>query len=159
MPRRRPDHAAHPGGKSNRMHYEDQPAPLSFKHGLHLPGHAGTDRHHDRGLQRFAQRVDMLLCFVIQISHGQIGAKGAERRGPSAGYRLVVRDSDNQALLSFQQLRLNRGNQTGFAVSPSHPAARRVLSILQRPSPRTADSVFSARHTARFRVGTRRSLI
>src|SRR6185369_1902543 len=56
-----------------------------------------------------------------------IGAEGAESGGTSPGYRPLVRDADNETLLSLQQLRLDCWYETGPGVCrAAHGLATRV---------------------------------
>src|SRR3954451_15583155 len=82
----------------------------AFKYGLKLTRRVDIERHEDIGIERPRQRFDMLLRLVVEIGDRHLRAQRTERLGAAPGYRLVVGDADDEALLMLQQFRLNAGD-------------------------------------------------
>src|SRR5438132_76452 len=73
----------------------------TFEHLLEFAFGVDVERHEDRGFERLGQRLDMLFGPLVQVGHGQFGAQCPERLGTTPRDRLVVGDTDDQALFAF----------------------------------------------------------
>src|SRR5579871_1037644 len=92
--------------KRDRMQQEIELAPLlldALEDLLHLPFHCNVERQEYRSLQVFCERLDVLFRFLVQIGDGKVRSQRTKRLGTSPGDRLVVGDTDDQALASLER--------------------------------------------------------
>src|SRR5215467_9211740 len=75
----------------------------SFKDGFHLPRRAHVERHQDWRFELAGERLDKLLCLLIEIGDSDFGPEGAERLRTPPGDGLVVGNADDEALLALEQ--------------------------------------------------------
>src|SRR3954453_2114588 len=58
----------------------------------------------------------VFLGLVVEVGDSQVGAKGAECCGTTPGYRLLVRDANDEPFFALQQLGFDGRNQPCLAV-------------------------------------------
>src|SRR5579871_168524 len=92
--------------KRDRMQQKIELAPFLLdvlEHLLHLPFHGDVERQEYRSLKVFCERLDVLLRFLVQIGDGKLRSQRTKRLGTPPGDRLVVGDTDDQALASLER--------------------------------------------------------
>src|SRR5262249_11054083 len=70
---------------------------------LDLAFDGDVERQKYRRFQVFCQRLDVLPRLLVQISDGKLGSQRPKRLGAAPGDRLVVGDTDDQALASLER--------------------------------------------------------
>ena len=70
----------------------------AFKHSLDLAGYANVERQQDRGRNFVGEWLDEPLGLVVEIGDGKLRAERAECLGATPGDRLIVGDTDDEAL-------------------------------------------------------------
>src|SRR4026208_564631 len=61
------------------------------------------ERHENRCLKFFGQRLDIGLRLVVEISDSEIGTEGAEGLGAAPSDRLIVGNAGDKRLLTLQK--------------------------------------------------------
>jgi hypothetical protein len=74
------------------------------------PGGAHVERHQDRGFELAGERLDVFLCFVVEVGHRQLGAERPESLGAAPGDRLLIGDADDETSLAFEELGFDDGD-------------------------------------------------
>src|SRR6476620_8586301 len=80
----------------------------TFEYGLQLAGRVDVERHENRRVELLGERFDVFPGLVVDVGDRHIGAERTECFGASPGDGVLVRYTDDQALLSIQQFRLCR---------------------------------------------------
>src|ERR1700751_1229986 len=75
----------------------------SYKDGCHLPRNAHVEWHQNWRCELTSERVDKLLCLLIEIGDSDLCPERAERLGAPPRDGLVVGNADDEALFAFEQ--------------------------------------------------------
>src|SRR5262249_42747715 len=74
-----------------------------FENLLHLPFGHDVEWQEYRGFQILGERLDVLLCLLVQIGDGKLRAECAKRLGAAPGNRLIVGNADDQSLAALER--------------------------------------------------------
>ena len=71
-----------------------------FEHLLGLTFDADVERHEDRRFKFLRERLDVLLCAIVEIGHREIRTQCAKGLGASPGDRFIVGNADDKSFFS-----------------------------------------------------------
>ena len=101
--------------------------PLEDRFGL--AGRDDIERHEDRRLEFLGERLDEFLGLFVEVGHRELGPERPKSPRAAPGDGLLVGDADDEAALSFQQLRFHDRDHRAF------------LSLSLEGAPETSASV------------------
>ena len=90
-------------GEGDRVHGEIEATPDLpdvRKDGFHRSLQVNIERHEDGGSELVRQGLDVGSGLLVEIRDGKLGALPSERPRTPIGNRLIVRDADDEALLT-----------------------------------------------------------
>src|SRR5690348_16441057 len=80
---------------------------------FHLTGGAHIERHHDGSFEFAGERLNEFLCLVIEVRDGELRSERAKGLGAAPCDGVLVRYTDDETSLSFQQLGFDSRNHGG----------------------------------------------
>src|SRR6476659_50968 len=101
------------GRKGDGMHHKIERIPIAsdaFKDRFHLSRRIHVERHHDPGVQLTSKRLNIFLCFVVEIGDREFGTECPKGLGATPGNRIIVGNANDKAFLAFEELSFDGGN-------------------------------------------------
>ena len=97
-------------GMDNKVEFAPHVA-NSFEDLLHLPRRVDVEWHENRGFKSTRERLDKFLGFIVEVRDGNFSSECPKSFGASPGDGAFVGDTDNEALLAFEELGFHRGER------------------------------------------------
>jgi hypothetical protein len=76
-----------------------------------LPRRVDVEWHKNRGFKGTRERLDKFLGFIVEVRDGNFSSECPESFGASPGDGTFVGNTDNEALLAFEELGFHRGER------------------------------------------------